>query len=145
MHEQRVRLALVDSEAADYLIFLSPFTQKREGPERVDDYLNGHRHFLPMVSEGVARIINREQILWVEIDSTVEPVGDEDFTPAETPATLELIDGTRYDGLLDMNRPPDRQRLSDVLNDDSEHFIRLTADAKTYFINKSHIRVAIPR
>jgi hypothetical protein len=145
MHEQPVLMALLDADPAEYLIFLAPWSQKRDGPERLDDYLNGARRFLPTVSDGAAKIINRDQILWIAVDGFVDSGGDYDLTVVQKLAILELVDGSRLEGYLDMNRPADRQRLSDVLNDDGERFVRLTDDNRTYFVNKDYVRIAVPR
>lgn len=145
MKELPVTLALIDAGPAEYTLFLAPFSSKHDGGELLEEYLNGARRFLPMTAEGAAKIINRDQILWISVVDYVGLAGNYDVPVGEKRAILELVDGSRLEGFLDMNRPADRSRLSDVLNDDGERFVRLTEEKTTYFVNKNHVRLAIPR
>jgi hypothetical protein len=46
---------------------------------------------------------------------------------------------------MPIDRPREQSRISDVLNDGAEVFLRLDEERDTYFINKSFIRMVIPR
>ena len=43
------------------------------------------------------------------------------------------------------DRPREYSRISDILNDAAESFVRIDAEDDTYFVNKSFIRTVIPR
>lgn len=151
MSELPVQVALSGiDDVLDLLVFLAPFSETREGAERIDDYLNGARRFLPMLSQGLPQIINRDEILWLRTPAPEEepPALHEDGQPAIThkPAELELADGTKIEGYVSVGqRPPERSRLSDILNDDKELFLRIDGDTAVYFVNKRFIRIAVPK
>jgi hypothetical protein len=144
MRELSVRLALAANAPAEYVIFLSP-SSRASGMESVSEYLAGDRRFLPMVGGGSPRIVNRDQIVWLEVDNYQEHEQVSDTTIIQKMIILEMSDGTRIEGSIDINRPPDRSRLSDVLNDRSETFLRLSSDRMSIFANKNFVRIALPR
>jgi hypothetical protein len=144
MRELTVRLALAANAPAEYVIFLSP-SSRASGMENVSEYLAGDRRFLPMVGGGSPRIVNRDQILWLEVEGYQEEDEVSETTIIQKLVILEMSDGTRIEGSIDVNRPPDRSRLSDVLNDRSETFLRLSFDRTSIFVNKNFVRLALPR
>ena len=144
MIEVAVTVAVDGSEAEEHFLYLAPYSDRRDGPETLADYLNGRRHFLPMVAAGVPKMINRDQICWVRYDK-LPAVGDPDMTIIEKPAIVELSDGTRIEGLLPIDRPTEYSRISDVLNDATEAFLRVDEEDQTCFVNKRFIRSVIPR
>ena len=147
MKQMAVQVALASGTSAEYAIFLAPYSDRREGPETIEDYLNGVREFLPMMHDGAPKIINRDQVLWVLLNEGVlPPPAEEGDSPAvQREVSLELTDGSRLDGYIEITRPEDSSRISDVLNDSHATFIRLSADRAMYFVNKHYIRVALPR
>jgi hypothetical protein len=58
---------------------------------------------------------------------------------------LELTDGTRIEGNVPIDRPREYSRISDVLNDLNEVFMRIDDEGDTYYVNKKFIRLVIPR
>jgi hypothetical protein len=128
-----VELALVDSAPADHVIYLIA-----DAPD-IDRYLQSPRRFFPMSSDGVPRIVNKEQIIWLRA-----PHGPAagDVTAVRTETILELVDGSRIEGFVRLDGTG--WRLSDALNDSSP-FLRLDETSGTYFINKRMIRFALPR
>lgn len=145
MHEMAVVVALADAEPEEYFIYLQPYSPVREGPETLADYVNGRRRFFPMISAGVAKMINRDHIAWFRCGKLPTP-SDLDVTIIERLTILELSDGTRLEGAIPVDRPREQSRISDVLNDSYEAFIRIDDDdANTYFVNKKFIRQVLPR
>ena len=67
------------------------------------------------------------------------------MTIIERLTILELTDGSRLEGVVPIDRPRDRSRISDVLNDASEAFLRIDGEGETYYVNKGFIRTVIPR
>jgi hypothetical protein len=144
MSEVAVTVAITGAEPAELFIYLQPHSEWREGPETMPDYLNSPRRFFPMVLSGVPRMINRDQIMWVRYEKLPDII-DGDATMIEKLTILELTDGTRIEGNVPIDRPREQSRVSDVLNDPREFFVRIDDDAETYYVNKSFIRLVIPR
>ena len=145
MIEVAVVVALAGLEPEEHFLYLAPFSDRREGPETVADYLNGKRRFFPMVAAGVPKMINREQILWVRYEKLPDVV-ELEMTIIEKLTIIELSDGTRIEGVIPIDRPREQSRISDVLNDTHELFLRIDDDdQQTYYVNKSFLRSVIPR
>jgi hypothetical protein len=66
-------------------------------------------------------------------------------TIVEKLTILELADGARIEGVVPIDRPREQSRLSDVLNDAREEFLRIDDGEETYYVNKAFIRRVIPR
>ncbi len=144
MIEVSVILAMTGLDPEEHFLYLSPFSDRREGPETVADYVNGHRRFFPMVAGGVPKMINRDQILWLRYEK-LPTVVELEMTIVEKLTIIELTDGARIEGVVPIDRPREQSRLSDVLNDTREGFVRIDDDEETYYVNKSFIRRVIPR
>ena len=145
MIEVAVVVALDGADPEEHFLYLAPYAERRDGPESVADYLNGRRRFFPMVVSGVPKMLNRDQILWVRYEKLPEIV-ELDSTIIEKLTILELADGSRIEGMIPLgDRPRESARISDVLNDAAESFVRIDAEDDTYFVNKSFIRTVIPR
>jgi hypothetical protein len=143
MHEVAVTVALAGVEPEEHFVYLAPSAERREGPETMADYLNGGRRFFPMMSSGAAKMINRDHIVWVRFDRLPD---DDAVTLVETLTILELTDGSRIEGVVPIHdRPREYARVSDVLNDPRESFMRIDDEGETYYVNKSFIRLVIPR
>ena len=144
MVELSVVVALNGCEAEEYSIYLAPYSERREGPETLADYLNGRRRFFPMIGAGVPKMINRDQILWVKFEKLPHII-DMEITIVERLTIMELTDGSRIEGVVPIDRPQEQSRLSDVINDLRESFMRIDDDEETYYVNKSFIRLLVPR
>ena len=144
MIEVAVMVALDGLEPEEHFLYLAPVSDRREGPETVADYLNGKRRFFPMVAGGVPKMINRDQILWVRYEKLPDVV-ELEMTIVEKLTIVELADGTRIEGVVPIDRPREQSRISDVLNDPAELFLRIDDDEDTYYINKAFLRSVIPR
>ena len=144
MIEVSVVLALSGLEPEEHFLYLAPYSERREGAEMVCDYLNGKRRFFPMVAGGVPKMINRDQILWVRYEKLPDVV-ELEMTLIEKLTIVELSDGTRIEGVIPIDRPREQSRISDVLNDPTELFIRIDSDDETYYVNKAFLRSVIPR
>lgn len=144
MIEVAVVVAMTGIDPEEHFLYLAPFSDRREGPESVADYVNGTRQFFPMLVGGVPKIINRDQILWLRYEKLPSAV-ELEVTMVEKLTIIELADGSRIEGVVPIDRPREQSRLSDVLNDVREAFLRMDADDETYFVNKRFIRRVIPR
>lgn len=144
MIEVAVVVAIAGVEPEEHFLYLAPYSDRREGPESVADYVNGRRRFYPMVAGGVPKMINRDQVMWVRYEK-LPTVVELEVTIIERLTILELADGTRIEGVVPIDRPREQSRISDVLNDAREEFVRIDDDSETYFVNKRFIRSVIPR
>jgi len=144
MIEVAVTVAMAGLDPEEHFLYLAPFSDRREGPESLADYVNGRRRFFPMVAGGVPKMVNRDQVLWVRYEK-LPSIVDLDITIVERLTILELVDGARIEGVVPIDRPREQSRLSDVLNDAREEFLRIDDDEETYFVNKAFIRRVIPR
>jgi len=145
MIEVAVTVAVTGMDPEEHFLYLAPFSDRREGPETVADYLNGRRRFFPMMAGGVAKMLNRDQILWMRYEKLPEII-DLDDTIVEKLTIVELVDGTRIEGVIPIgDRPRELSRVSDVLNDPREVFFRIDDEDETYYINKLFVRNVIPR
>jgi hypothetical protein len=145
MIEVAVIVAMAGLDPEEHFLYLAPFSDRRDGPETVADYVNGRRRFFPMLAGGVPKMVNRNQVLWVRYEK-LPSVVDLDETIVERLTILELVDGARIEGVVPTtDRPRELSRLSDVLNDATEEFLRIDDDEETYFVNKAFIRRVIPR
>ncbi|HEX7833639.1 MAG TPA: hypothetical protein VF787_28560, partial [Thermoanaerobaculia bacterium] len=98
----------------------------------------------PMIVAGAPKMVNRDQILWVQCEKLLE-MADFDATIVTRLTIVELSDGSRLEGVVPIDRPRELSRISDVLNDDDELFLRVDGDDDTWYVNKSFIRSVIPR
>jgi len=144
MIEVAVTVALDGLEPEEHFLFLAPYSEWREGPETLSDYLNGRRRFFPMMVSGVPKMVNRDQILWVRGDKLTE-MAELDVTIVTRLTIIELADGSRLEGVIPIDRPREQSRISDVLNDEQELFLRIDAEDETFYVNKAFIRNVIPR
>lgn len=146
MNEVAVLVAVSGSEPVDHFIYLATHDDRRQGPETMEDYVNGSRRFFPMLAGGVPKMVNRDQIIWMRYEK-LGPSGtaDPSVTLIERPIIIELSDGARIEGVIPIDRPREVSRISDVLNDPRETFVRVDEETETYYINKSFIRLVIPR
>ena len=131
------------SEASPFRcqIFLSPYSHRHDGHETVEEYLNGARSFFPTNQDGIAKLINRDQLRWLKAPRSQEEEHSYDVTEAHV--IMELIDGTRIEGAIEINRPAGQARISDILNSHHEQFLCLRTDDDSCFVNKRFVRQVI--
>jgi hypothetical protein len=144
MIEVAVTVAIAGVDPEEHYLYLAPYSERRDGPESLEDYVNGRRRFFPMMAAGAAKMINRDQVMWVRYEK-LPTVVDLEMTLVEKLTILELADGSRIEGVVPIDRPREQSRISDVLNDPREEFVRIDDEAETYFVNKRFIRSVIPR
>ncbi len=144
MIEVGVTVALAGLEPEEHFLFLAPYSDRRDGPETLADYLNGRRRFFPMLVAGAPKMVNRDQVLWLRCEKLLE-MADLDATVITRLTIVELSDGSRLEGTVPIDRPPEHARISDLLNDEEELFLRLDDEEETWYVNKGFIRSVIPR
>ena len=144
MIEVAVTVAVIGVDPAEHFAYLHPLSEHRDGPETLHEYLNGGRTFFPMLAGGVPKMINRDQVLWVKYEKLPD-LYETEVTLIEKLTIVELADGSRLEGTVPIDRPREVSRISDVLNDATEVFLRMDDQGDTYYVNKRFIRMVIPR
>jgi len=144
MIEVAVTVAIAGVDPEEHYLYLAPYSERRDGPESVADYVNGRRHFFPMMTSGAPKMINRDQVIWIRYEK-LPTIVEMEVTVIERLTILELADGSRMEGVVPIDRPREQSRISDVLNDPREEFVRIDDEHDTYFVNKRFIRSVIPR
>jgi hypothetical protein len=122
MIEVAVMVAMHGLDAEEHFLYLAPYSDRRDVP----------------------KMINRDQVLWLRYEKLPSLV-EQESTMVERLTIVELSDGTRIEGMVPIDRPREQSRISDVLNDAREAFLRIDDEGETYFVNKRFIRVVIPR
>lgn len=121
--------------------FLSGSSHAHMGSERVGDLLNFEAGFFPFETKpGETELINRAHVLKVILPT---PVIESQLDAAYDVATrrrvsLLLTNGERVTGIVAINRPPGRDRLSDFAHLE-ERFRYLELPDRTLLINSAHI------
>jgi hypothetical protein len=144
MIEVAVTVAIAGVDPEEHYLYLAPYSERRDGQESVADYVNGRRRFFPMMASGAPKMINRDQVIWLRYEKLPTLV-ELEVTIIEKLTILELADGSRIEGVIPIDRPREQSRISDVLNDPREEFVRIDDESDTYFVNKRFIRSVIPR
>ena len=144
MIEVAITVAVVGMEPAEHFAYLHPLSEHRDGRETLHEYLNGSRTFFPMLAGSVPKMVNRDQILWVKFEKLPD-LYESEVTLIEKLTILELADGSRLEGTVPIDRPREASRISDMLNDATEVFLRMDDEGDTYYVNKRFIRMVIPR
>lgn len=132
MREVSVELAMAGSDPAPHVIYLAP------NADTIEEYLQNPRTYLPMSSDGVPRIVNKEQIAWIRTPPAGVTV---ETTAVRLETIVELTTGERMEGYTTLRTGV---RLSDALND-TPLFLRIDDSSATYYVNKRMVRFAIPR
>ena len=142
MVEVEVTVAMTEAEPATCVIYLAPYSHRHDGFETIEEYINGPRNFFPMKMDGISKLVNREQMLWLCAPRYPSEIA---YAQAETEVIIELVDGMRVEGKLELNRPIGQARISDLLNNPHENFICLRNDDESYYVNKRYVRQVILR
>jgi hypothetical protein len=144
MIEVAVTVAIAGLDPEEHYLYLAPYSERRDGHESLAEYVNSRRRFFPMMAAGAPKMINRDQVMWLRYEK-LPTVIELELTLIEKLTILELADGSRIEGVVPIDRPREQSRISDVLNDAREEFVRIDDDDDTYFVNKKFIRSVIPR
>jgi len=140
-----VRISEPSRTAAVGFLSLSPHSQAHAGPETVLDLLNaGHRVFpFHRHEDGAMLLVTRMNLAYVTVASEVDAnlVRPRNYRVThEERVLVELEDGVRLDGNIQMELPEHLNRTSDFLNLDEDFFALLSRQG-TMLVNKSKVRV----
>lgn len=142
-----VEVVLPGGAARRVTVFLAEAAADHAGPERVADLLNGAGEFFPALDEagGGIAFLHRASVALVRLSRELDADdGDTVTLPTEHDVEVALADETVVRGLVSYVRPPDRDRLVDVLNEPAP-FLRLLEGDGVALVNKRHIARVTPR
>lgn len=126
-------------------VHLSPFAQNHSGPESVIDLLNRPEQFFAMTLDGEQPImVAKEQVLVFRLPPHA-PITDpaRESAARKIELSVELDDGSAFEGAVLIELPPDRLRLLDFLNFTPTFFALSSPDA-VRVINRKHVRCVSP-
>jgi hypothetical protein len=144
VHKRRVEvtLTMADGHSADGHLFLGDTTTAGDGPERVDDLLNGSTGFFPFerIDGGPRRIVlyNSSHVAVVTLAGhEAHEVPGYDVATIRRVALL-LSTGEQVSGTIQLYLPHGRDRVSDWTRDPALFRYLETADA-TLLVNIRHV------
>jgi hypothetical protein len=119
-------LTLTAGERLIGSLFLAEQAERHTGPERLLDLLNGPPGFLPFeeVSGPGGRqtvLLNRASIAIVQTDSALDELADDQGyqVAVKKSVLLQFANGEELRGVLRVERPAGRNRLSDAVRDEA--------------------------
>src|SRR5438067_11852523 len=104
MIEVAITVTLAGMDPAEHFIYLHPVSELRDGPETLQEYLNGTRTFFPMLAGGVPKMVNRDQILWVSFSNLTQRF-ESQLTLFDKPPNIRRKDGAWPDMCVATPRP----------------------------------------
>jgi len=143
-------LTLTGGQRVSGALFLAEQAATHAGPERLLDVLNGPPGFLPFeaVSAPGSRqtlFINRASIAVVDADGASDDLADDEGyqVAVKKSVRLELNGGNELRGVLRVERPVGRDRLSDAVRDDTG-FRYLEGAGGVLAVNLAHVVRIVP-
>lgn len=146
--DKRRVTATLDLTGGERLIgslFLAEQAEHHAGPERLLDVLNGPPGFLPFESvsgPGVRQtvLVNRANIVVVHTDSALDDLTEDQAyqVAVQKSVLLQFSNGDELRGVLRVQRPVGRDRLSDAVRDDAG-FRYLEGAGGVLAVNLAHV------
>lgn len=132
----------VDGVTFEGTLSLHLNAEKHQGSETVLDRLNDPNLFLPLRVPGDHPVVFLNKIRIVRVDVSHEEGGTVDPEHADEtniqPIKVRLIDGEQLEGIVRIDGPSGRRRLSDFLNDQSA-FLPLVGPEMLHLLHKRYI------
>lgn len=135
-----IRLVLLWGEALAGAVFLRQTSSPLHGPETLGDRLNEPESaFLPIAVGGRVEVVRLGAVAYVEHRAELPEIDRlRELGAAAEPVAIELMTGETLEGKLLALAPPERSRLSDILNR-GETFVPLAAPGRTLYVNRDAI------
>jgi hypothetical protein len=143
----QIQVEFTPGTSETFFLFLAEFSERRRGPERAEDVLNGNLDFVAVQNDrGETSFLRCSSVAIVTLGKEGELVdGTAGADPLaadfdiEVPVALLLDDGTRLEGVTRYQLPEANARINDFLNG-SEPFMALFHDGRISLVNKLRIR-----
>ncbi len=126
-------------------IHLQPVARLHGGPETPADLLNRNENFFALMVDGEQPLfVAKAQVLYLAFPAG-SAIDDPDRASAARRIELEieLADGSRLEGVVMIELPPDRLRALDFLNAAPDFFPLWTPEL-VRIVNRHHVRAASP-
>lgn len=123
------------------VVHLSPFAKSHSGAETVLDLMNGPEAFLPVISGRRVDLFAKRCIQALGWREAVEPAPGILFV--EHRVLVQLGARAPFEVLLREERPPGKERVSDVLND-AAPFMVTVREGGSLLIAKRHLVRVVP-
>lgn len=145
-YKTQVEIQFAPGRVERFSLFLAEFAERRLGPERADDVLNGDSEFLAVeTAEGAIGFVRRSSIAIVTLgkdEDIDELLGAFDPVAAdldiEVRLRIALDDGTQLEGSTRYQLPEASSRVLDFLNG-PEPFIPFRHEGRLSLVNKRRI------
>jgi hypothetical protein len=118
---------------------LAPFAKLHSGAETVLDVMNGTEAFLPIISDGRVQLLAKSCILAIRYRQNVEPLPG--IVLVEHRVQVQLERHAPFVVLLREERPPDKERVSDFLNDSAAYIVTIDGDSQVLIVKQHLVRV----
>jgi len=130
-------------------VYLRLNVETHAGPETVQDRLNDPDLFLTLSLSGESPLafVNKIQVIRVEVSEEEEqiPEGPEGLVGVSVELIrVQLINGERLSGTVQIEGPAGRRRLSDFLNTQPA-FLLLRGEGRLHFLHKRFIACVLPQ
>ena len=137
-------ITLADGTVLAGEIHVQPRVAHHEGAETPVEMLNRTEPFFVLSHEGGVLFLSKAQVAYVSCGAQ-PPLGDpERFNAAKLVALeVQLVGGAEFKGWATVERPPNRARTLDYLNE-PEPFFTVWTNAVTCYIHRAHVRLVRP-
>ncbi len=134
----RAKVAVRNGDRQHVVFFLRPMGVERE---TLDDRLNDlSTSFLPAEVDGKMEMLHLSWIHYVELDAELPEIARLDQLGAmRENVAIRLVSGEELRGEVIYILPPERRRLSDLLNSRDWRFLLLVGDGKAYYVNRDAV------
>lgn len=144
---RQVRVCDLRGERFEADIFLHEDSNRRPGPETLEDRLNDPQtRFMPCQIAEEVHLVHLDRIAWVEEEGTSPRTAELlEMDAARTPVELTLTFGEVVAGDLVYLLPEARSRPSDALNLSRDPFLLLVTPESTRYVHRAAVlRVRFP-
>jgi hypothetical protein len=140
------RIAMMNGSGLQASFFLKPGSREGHGPDCLSARLNDRSaQFIAVRCAGEITLVHSDAIAYVWIGGK-DPELEFRLRVGATrrAALVQIRTGEELAGEFLSIMPPDRSRLSDLLNEPGERFLLFSSGGSTYFINRNAIQKASP-
>jgi hypothetical protein len=142
---ERVEIVLASGRHLTGDVHLRLAAETHAGPESPVDLLNrSERFFAVTLADDDLLLLAKSHVLFVRLPphpAFVDP--ERESAARRLGLEVELADGSRLEGVVIFEMPPDRPRVLDYLNAAPRFFALWTPDA-VHLLNRGHVRAVTP-
>jgi hypothetical protein len=145
--EVAAKLALVNGLVLQASFFLHASSRNGNGPESLAARLNDQSvEFISLRCAGKITLMRIDAIAYVRIAGQAPERNFRDGVAApRRAAEVRLFSGEELAGEFLSLLPPNRSRLSDLLNEPGQRFLLLASGDNSYYVNRTAVQQVSPR